>query len=150
MDNKEILKKTITELLEKMNFKGEVFVEESKQDDTVVNIQTQEASFLIGQSGANLDALQHVARVLANKKSEQPPQFILDVNSYKKQRVDALKELAKNVAEQILVEKVAITLRPMSAFDRRVVHLALFENDQIKTESIGQEPERRVIVKPIK
>ncbi len=150
MGNKEVIKDIISQILKKMNFEGDVFIEDSDKDEISANIQTKEASFLIGQSGVNLDALQHVARVLANKKSETPIQFVLDVNSYKKQRTDALKELAKNVAEQTLTERVAITLRPMSAYERRVVHLALFEHPQIKTESIGEDPERRVVVKPIK
>ncbi|MFH1671361.1 MAG: R3H domain-containing nucleic acid-binding protein [Candidatus Portnoybacteria bacterium] len=150
MENKEVIKKIVDQLLEKMRFEGETIVNDSKEEGLIVNIQTKEASFLIGQSGVNLDALQHVARVLTNKKATESIQFVLDINEYRKQRSEGLKELARNVADQTIIERVAITLRPMSAYERRVIHLALFDYAQVKTESIGEEPERRVVVKPVK
>ena len=148
MEKKEIIKEIVNQLLDKMNFEGEVLIEDSNENDMAVNVQTKDASFLIGQSGANLDALQYIARILSNRKTEEPAHFILDINSYRRQRAETLKELAGNVADQTINGRVAITLRPMSAYERRVIHLALFENNQVKTESIGEEPERRIVVKP--
>ncbi len=150
MNHKEIIENTIKELLKKMNFNGDVFIEDADKDNIFVNIQTKEASFLIGQSGMNLEALQHLARVLVSKRNNQTVNFILDINSYKKQRIESLRELAGKIAEQTTMEKVAITLRPMSAYERRVIHLALFDNPHIKTESVGEGLERRIVVKPIK
>lgn len=149
-DKLEIIKRTIDELLKRMGFIGQVVVDNSDKENISVNIQTEEAGFLIGQAGANLDALQHLVRVLVGKKDSQPIQFILDVNDYRKHRVQLLQELAENIAKQALQEKVALALQPMPAYERRIVHLALAHHPQIITESVGQDPKRKVIVKPVK
>ena len=150
MENIEFIKKTITELLEKMNFKGEVNIDSSDQDNILVNISTDEAGFLIGQAGVNLDALQYLSRVLISKKSDKSVQFLLDVNDYRKNRINLLKELAMDISEQALSEKAAITLQPMPAHERRIIHLALVNHPEINTESVGDEYERRIVIKPIK
>ena len=149
MDKINIIKKTIEELLNIMHFKGDVAIDDLQLDDVLVNIQTEHAGFLIGQAGANLDALQHIARILVNKKNKEPIQFILDVNNYRRQRIELLRDLAENMANQELSEKVALTLQPMSAYERRIIHLALVNKPEISTESIGQDLERRIIIKPI-
>jgi spoIIIJ-associated protein len=150
MEETNIIKDTIKELFEVINLEVEVEVDDSQLDNLLVNIQTKEAGFLIGQAGANLDALQHIIRILVSKKTNQPIQFVLDVNNYRKHRIELLRELAKNIAKQALLERVSLTLQPMSAYERRIIHLALANEPQINTESIGQDPERRVVVKPIK
>ena len=148
MDKINIIKKTVEELLNTMHFKGDVSIDDLQSDDILVNIQTEHAGFLIGQAGANLDALQHIARILVNKKNEEPTPFVLDVNSYRKQRIDLLKDLAENVAKQAFSEKVTLTLQPMSSYERRIIHLALVNKTEVSTESIGHNLERRIIIKP--
>jgi len=150
MENIEFIKKTITELLEKMNFKGEVSIDSSDKDNILVNISTDEAGFLIGQAGVNLDVLQYLSRVLISKKSDKSVQFLLDINDYRKNRINFLKELAGNISKQALLERAAITLQPMPAHERRIIHLALVDHPEINTESIGDESERRIVIKPIK
>ncbi|PJA63800.1 MAG: hypothetical protein COU84_02100 [Candidatus Portnoybacteria bacterium CG10_big_fil_rev_8_21_14_0_10_43_39] len=148
MEEKDIIKETISKLLEKINISGNVLVG-SFENDIIANIQTGEAGFLIGQAGKNLEAFQYITRALVNKKNGQPIQFIIDVNDYRKDKIESLRGLAKDIAKQTLAEKVSITLRPMPAFERRIIHLALFNNPNIKTESIGDGAERRIVVKPI-
>jgi len=147
MEEKNIIKETICELLKKMNISGDVSVENLKEE-VIANIQTEEAGFLIGQSGKNLEAFQYLVRALVNKKNESPVYFVIDVNNYRRSKMESLRELAKNIAQQTLTEKVSITLRPMPAFERRIIHLALF-NSNVKTESVGDGAERRIVVKPI-
>jgi len=149
MDNLKTIKEIIIDLLKRMNFDGKVDVDISDENNILANIQTEQANFLIGQSGANLDALQHIIRIIINKKSNEFVHFILDVNNYRKYRIELLKELAENVAKQVLTEKVAVTLRPMTAYDRRIVHLALANNSQIVTESIGNGTERKITIKSL-
>jgi len=149
MENLKIIEETISDLLKRMSFDGKVEVSVSNENNILANIQTEQAGFLIGQAGANLDALQHIARIIINKKNEQFIHFILDVNNYRKYKMELLKELAENVAEQALLEKVAITLRPMSAYDRRIIHLTLADNSKITTESIGEGAERKIIIKSL-
>lgn len=150
MKEVEIIKKTVSQLLNMIGFKGEIIVDCSNKENIVVNIQTEEGGFLIGQTGVNLNALQHIARILVNKKNNQPIQFILDVNNYRKHRLELLRELAKNIAEQALLKKVSLVLHPMPAYERRIIHLALVDNPEINTESIGQEPERKIVIKPVR
>lgn len=149
MTNTNIVKETVEELLRKMSFEGRVDVDFYDKENTIANIQTEQAGYLIGQSGANLDALQCLARTMVNKKNEGPIYFILDVNNYRKSRIDFLKNLARDIAEQTLSNRVSVTLRPLPAYERRIIHIALKENPEISAESIGEEPQRRIVVRPI-
>ncbi|MBU2579661.1 KH domain-containing protein [Patescibacteria group bacterium] len=143
-----IIKETVEELLRKMSFEGEVDIDSFNKDDVLANIQTKQAGYLIGQSGANLDALQFLARIVVNKRNEEPIHFILDVNSYRKSRIESLRDLANNIAQKTLSDQVSVTLRPMPAYERRIIHLVLAENLDISTESVGEGAERRIVVKP--
>ncbi len=150
MDKKDIIKETVTELLKLMNFNGDVFIDDFDKDNIIVNIQTDQAGFLIGQAGTSLDALQCIARTLVNKKINESVKFILDINDYRRNKIDLLRDLAKDIAKQVLSKRVAVTLQPMPAYERRIIHLALVDDPQINTESIGYEYERRIIVRPVK
>jgi len=149
MDNLEIVKQIITDLLNKIGFEAKIEIDSSDQNNIIVNIQTEQAGFLIGQSGSNLNALQHISRILVNKKNSQPIQFILDVNNYRRHRLELLRELAQNMAKQALSKKVSLILHPMSAYERRIIHLSLADNPKINTESTGEEPKRRIVIKPV-
>ena len=148
----ELIKKTLEELLEKMGFESTVEIEESsdsEQEGTVCNIMTKEDSnFLIGQYGTNLQAVQHLARLLVRKQTSEKIKFIIDVNSYRKQKNESVIELAKEAARQALEEKRAIIMKPMSNYERRIVHLELSKNSEVATESIGEGESRKVVVKP--
>lgn len=150
-ERKEIIKNVVCELLEKMNVSGEVDFVGNQEDEQnlVLNIKTEFSNYLIGQYGINLQALQHIARVLSRKKIEDRVNFILDVNSYRQDKNTSIANLAKSMAEQAISEKRAVVLRPMSPYERRLVHLELSQNDQVKTESIGEGEDRRIIIKPI-
>ena len=144
----ETIKQTITDLLKAMDLEAAVDIDASDQRNIVVNIETQEAGFLIGQGGDNLKSLQHLARILVNKKLGFPAQFVLDINNYQKQRISFLKEMACQTANQVLNEKAPLFLQPMSSYERRIIHLALADYPEIETESAGQEPDRRITIKP--
>ncbi len=134
-----------------MGFDGEVEIKESDGEsaDTVVcNVKTADSNFLIGQYGVNLQSLQHIARLLARKKTEDKINFTVDVNSYREEKNSSIEKMAEDLAEQAIREKRAVVLRPMSPYERRLVHLVLSKNSQIKTESIGEGEERKVVIKP--
>ena len=149
MKEAEIIKETISQLLKLIDFQGEIDIDYSDENNILVNIQTEQAGFLIGQAGANLNALQHLARILVSKKNSQPIHFILDVNDYRKHRLELLRELAKDIAKQALSKKVSLVLHPMPAYERRIIHLALADEPEIDTQSTGQEPTRRIVIKPV-
>lgn len=114
-----------------------------------VNIKSQEPGILIGRRGANLASLQHLARLIVKTKLERPIHFTLDVNGYKLKKIDSLKRLAENVARIVSRTRRTFILQPMGAYDRRVVHLTLSSKLDVNTVSVGEEPERRVSVKPV-
>ncbi|MFA5871791.1 MAG: R3H domain-containing nucleic acid-binding protein [Parcubacteria group bacterium] len=156
MKNEEIhekLEKLISEILTKMTFAD--FRIESREEKTegaensIFNIVTKDSNLLIGQQGITLQALQHLVRAVARKLSEERLKFVIDVNEYRRQKTDSLEDLAKSMAKQAIDEKRPVVMRPMSAYERRIIHLTLATNSSVKTESIGEDEERKVVIKPV-
>jgi len=145
----EKIKEIIEELLDKLGFKAfEVQVRSGGESSPVAAIQMENANLLIGEHGQSLKAFEQVARVLASKKIEDCPNFIVDINSYRKERENYLKELARSIAQKVAIEKRPFKLPPMSAYERKIIHTELASRPDIITESQGEGPERKVIVKP--
>lgn len=144
----EILKKIILDLLQKMDFEAEIF-ERQEEGRTVFNIKTRDAQLLIGKLGANLEALQYIVRILFRKQTRDDRfPFALDVDDYRDQRVLYLKELARKAAHHVRETKRPVSLEPMPAYERRVVHSYLSLYSDIGSESVGVEPNRKLIIKP--
>lgn len=149
----ESLQNIIKILLEKMSVKGKIFtkiIESDNKESIYVNVRTPDADLLIGSGGTNLSAFQHLIRILfarANKNEIVP--FILDINGYKTEKEKHLKNMALAFAHKAKIMKKEIIMPPMQAYERRIVHLALSEDKEIKTESQGEEPNRKIIIKPI-
>lgn len=152
-ENIEMLKSLIDETLRKMTFADFSLGarEETGPDgeNIVFNIETKESDIIIGQYGANLRALQHILRVMARKKTEERLRFSVDVNDYRRQKLGSLTELARSLARQAIADKRPVVMRPLSAYERRIVHMELAPNDQVQTESIGEGEERKVVIKPV-
>ena len=109
------------------------------------------ANMLIGERGNNIVAMEHLLKKIISKKKnteEQRIVFTLDVNDYRMKRLEDLKQDVKNAAREVRMYRRESPLRPMSSFERRIVHLLLAEYPDITTESVGMDPERRVIIKP--
>lgn len=147
----ESLQKIIQNLLANMGVKGEISakITESEGKEFInVNIKTDDADLLIGSGGGNLSAFQHLARVLfARANNNEIVPFIIDVNNYKTEKEEYLKSLAQSLAQKVKITKKDVVLPPMRAFERRIVHMALSEDKEIKTESVGEEPDRRIVIK---
>lgn len=111
------------------------------------NIKTDDANLLIGSAGEHLMALQYLARILFKKKYGLDIYFIVDVNNYKSDKEDKLKSLARSAALKVRRTKEPAVLYPMASYDRWVIHNFLAEENDLKTESQGLEPERKVIIK---
>lgn len=107
-----------------------------------------DARMLIGERGANLAALEHIVRKIAQKKYGADTHLTLDINDYRMRRMEDLKQDVKVAAKEVRLYNRPVPLRPMTSFERRIVHLLLAEYPDIATESSGEEPERRVIIKP--
>jgi len=109
----------------------------------------KESNLLIGEHGNNLFALEHILKkYIRAKTAEEDVKFTLDINDYRMKKMEDLKQDVKTAAKNVRLYKKEVPLRPMSSFERRIVHLLLAEYPDITTESIGDEPLRRVIIKP--
>lgn len=152
MDNfQDKIKEIISKIAGFMNMECQVELREEKNEGEgalFVSIYTPEnAKFLIGKNGEALKSLEHIIR-LCLSKSEETANIVLDVNDYRKSRVNYLITLAKETVTRVRNTQKAEALVPMSSYERRVVHMELASYPDIATESIGEEPSRRVVVKP--
>ncbi len=150
-NTESIIKETVQELIAKMGFKGEIELKttfDGEKENVICNIKTNESSFLIGQYGVNLQAIQHIARLLVRKKTDDKANFVIDVNSYRQDKNSSIVQMAREMADQAIREKRVVVLRPMSAYERRIIHMELAKNNQVKTESIGEGEDRKVVIKP--
>jgi spoIIIJ-associated protein len=147
---KDTIKKTIEQLLEKMGFSAQVSVSASDEDDGIVcNITTDtDSHFLIGQRGTNLQAIQHLARLMVRKNIPEKIRFTLDVNAYRQQKNQSVIEQAQLAANDAISQHRAVIMKPMSTYERRLVHMELSKNSKVSTESTGEGEERKIIVKP--
>lgn len=105
-------------------------------------------SMLIGERGSTLAATEHILKKIIRKKYGEEYKFTLDMNDYRMRRLEDLKQDVKTAAKEVRLYQKEVPLRPMSSFERRIVHMLLAEYPDIITESIGEEPARRVIIKP--
>ncbi len=149
----DLIREVVADLLLKMGFSCEIEIIKEQElerdkENIICNIKTEESNFLIGQYGVNLQSLQHIARILVRRKTEERTNFILDVNSYRKEKNSSIVLLAKNIADQVVREQRTVALRPMSPYERRLVHMELSKNTAVVTESIGDGEERKIMVKP--
>jgi spoIIIJ-associated protein len=151
-EQKKILEEVTREILDKLDVKGNIFIVTNAMpddDDSVcVQIQSKDSGYLIGKSGNNLFALQHLIRIIVSKRLEEKLNFIVDVNSYiENQREDIMDRAANAIAE---VEKNGnpVELTPMNSYERRLVHVKVARKNSVASESIGDGLERRVMIKP--
>lgn len=119
-----------------------------KNDIPTYRIYSDHDSLLIGKNGKNLKALQTIITQILNKEINQNIKFTLDVNNYQEKKEKNLIRLAKNIAREVIQSKVEVKLDSMNSYERRIIHNALSNNSKVYTESIGEEPNRCVIIKP--
>ena len=151
LDKKDLekIKKETEKFFEKMNFGVEIEMKEDEKNIVSVNLKTEEPQILIGKDGQTLMDIQHLLKRILRKDLEQV--FIdFDINEYKKKKKEYLKELAQSSADEVVLTKKEKTLNPMSSYERRVIHIELSGRNDVETESIGEEMERRVVIKPLK
>ena len=150
----EAINKVIKELFQAMGF-NDIKIDIKKDNSLkerellLINIKTnpEQADYRIEEGAIGLNALQRLVKVLVSKRIPDQAFFILDINNYRKEREKFLIDLALKTVEEVRKTKKPVTLEPMPAYERRLIHLRLAEQSDIVTESIGQEPERKVVVR---
>ncbi len=134
------------ELLTRMGIEGTVSIRQGG-DPVVLDIGGRDLGPLIGWRGENLRALQTVVNMLMNRVRAER-RIIVDVERYRQRREHTVKEIALRAARQVKVTGDPITLDAMQPFERRAIHLALEEDPEVTTVSVGEEPNRRLVVGP--
>jgi spoIIIJ-associated protein len=147
-ENLETIKKTTKEFFEKTTFEVEIEFLPQKDETVPINLKTDDPQILIGEEGQTLVELQHLLKVILKRKILELFYIDLDINDYKKKKIEYLKELARSIADEVVLTKKEKQLAPMPAYARRIIHLELADRQDVTTESFGQGPERKVIIKP--
>ena len=142
------IKKIIQEFFQKTGFEVETEVFPPEEKTIPIKIKAPEPKILIGQGGQTLTEIQRLLKVILRQKIPEEFYIDLDINDYKKKKIEYLKEMAQSLADETILAKKEKTLASMPAYERRIIHLELAERKDIMTESIGQEPERKIVIKP--
>ena len=144
-DAKVKIDKFLNEFVEKLA-NGTTYQIEIKEKCLYVSINGENIGTLIGYRGEALYALENILKAISNKDSENRVIVRLDIENYKEKRIKTLQDVANKKAK--IVEKTGkmITLEPMQAYERKIIHSFLQENPKVETRSIGQEPRRRIVI----
>jgi len=137
--------KFLKEFVEKLK-NGTTYTIEIKEKCLYISINGDDIGNLIGYRGEALYALENILKAISNKDSENRVVVRLDIENYKEKRIKTLQDVAAKKAR--IVEKTGkmITLEPMQAYERKIIHSFLQENPKVETRSIGQEPRRRIVI----
>jgi spoIIIJ-associated protein len=146
-DTLEAAKATLLDILSRMGIEARVTVEDTPE---AINLTLQGADegLLIGKRGQTLDALQYVVNKILSKQGREKKQVIVDTEDYRKKREESLVSLAEKVSLKVRKTKKPITLGNMTARERRIIHLALQNDDTVVTRSRGEGHNRKIIVRP--
>jgi spoIIIJ-associated protein len=152
-DVSEVARDVLEKVLDLMGVSASVtplgeFLGAAATGSITLNVEGDDLGILIGRRGQTLSCLQYMVRLIVGHQTEAWLPIIIDVEGYKQRRCNALQDLALRMAEQVKQRGEPFTMEPMSAFDRRIIHLALADNPDVITESSGEGEARRVVIRP--
>jgi spoIIIJ-associated protein len=142
-------KALVEQLLTHMGIRAQVGVR-GAGEAILLDVNGRDLGMLIGWRGETLRALQTITNLLVGRKLGPDRRVIVDVERYRQRREHTVREIAFRAARQVKVTGDPITLDAMQAFERRAIHLALEDDPEVTTNSVGEEPDRRVVVLPRK
>lgn len=149
-----VARETVAELLEKMKVRATVTAEYGEADDARsrvpvhVNVHGDDLSILIGRHAETLNALQYISALIISKEIGHSIPLVVDVEGYRARRENQLRQLARRMADQAVKTGRRQVLEPMPANERRIIHIELRGNPLVTTESIGEEPRRKITILP--
>jgi spoIIIJ-associated protein len=140
-------KVVLEEFLRLMDLSGTVEIAMGTET-AKLNVKGDDLGVLIGRRGEKLASLQHLVNLIIARREGQTFRIAIDVENYRGRREDQLRDVARRAAERVLQTGKIIQLEAMPAVERRIVHMALVENPRVRTQSVGVEPNRRIVVLP--
>ena len=139
-------KELITNIVETMGL--EIKIETKKKDESLnFNLFSNNNAILIGKNGKTLDSIQTIVRNSIQNKTGFKVNIIIDVENYREKQIRNMERTIKNIAYEVIKTGVSVSLDPMNSYERRIVHNICGKVKGIKTESIGEEPERYIVIK---
>ena len=146
----EIAKEFIERLLEDMKIEANLTLVDVDNADKQINIDGEDVGVLIGHHGETLDSLQYLVNLAANQKSEgEKREFVkitIDIEGYRAKREEALRALARRMADRVIKYKKSVMLEPMNPYERRIIHSEVQNIKGVSTNSIGSENNRKVVI----
>ena len=139
--NVETFLKELSEKLQNMNYEIT-----SDEEYVYITLNGTDAGKLIGYRGETLNAMQTLLSSIASKDLDKKARIILDIENYREKRKSSLEELADKLARTVIRTGKQVTLEPMSAYERKIIHNRLQDSSRVKTYSIGEEPYRKVVI----
>jgi len=140
-------KTVLEEMLSLMGVAGTVEIA-SGADTARLNVQGDDLGILIGRRGEKLASLQHIVNLVVGRREGHNHRIAIDVENYRGRREEQLRDVAERAAKRVADSGKIIQLEAMPAIERRIVHMVLLENTKVRTQSVGVEPNRRIVVLP--
>ncbi|HOJ79222.1 MAG TPA: RNA-binding cell elongation regulator Jag/EloR [Clostridiales bacterium] len=132
-------------VFEKMNV--DVDIEKYEDEDSVLfKISGKDSGIIIGRRGETLDALQYLTSLVVNKSSKKYMRVTIDIENYREKREETLARLARRLADKVVKYRRNISLEPMNPYERRIIHSTLQNNEYVETYSVGEDPNRKVVI----
>jgi spoIIIJ-associated protein len=148
-DPAERVRAIVARVVQALGLRGSVDIEES-DDEIRATVNGEDLGLLIGRHGATIDAVQHLAMRAAFHSSAEHKAVVVDAAGYRERREAALRRAADRAVEDALSFGRAVELEPMGPQERRIVHVYLRERSDVQTHSEGDEPDRRLVVTPVR
>jgi spoIIIJ-associated protein len=142
------IKKIVEEFFKKTTFEVEVDVLPENEKTVPIKIKAEEPQVLIGEGGQTLTEIQHLLKSILKRKIQEEFYVNIDINDYKEKKEDYLREMTRSAADEVILTRKEKELAPMPAYERRIVHMELSTKEGIEAESIGEEPDRRIVIRP--
>ncbi|MBI2644361.1 MAG: hypothetical protein HYW95_02560 [Candidatus Wildermuthbacteria bacterium] len=144
----QTIERIAKELFEKLGLEGQIKVSSPEEGVCLIEIKAEDPNLFIGEQGKVLLDIQYILRLIIKKQTGENIRIAIDINEYRKNKELYLRELARTTADEVALLKYERELPPMSAADRRIIHTELSNRTDITSESVGEEPNRRIVIKP--
>jgi len=142
------IEQLVKEFFENMEITAEIEVGSPQQKSIPINLKVDNPQVLIGKEGRTLAKIQHILKRMARDKIEDQFYIDLDINDYKQKKISYLKQKAREVGDQVALTKQEHQLTAMPSYERRIIHMELADRNDVTTQSVGKEPQRKVVIKP--
>lgn len=141
----DVARQFLSGIFEKMGIDAQLDIYETAED-LDINVSSDNIGIIIGRRGETLDALQLLTSLVVNKNKDTYKKVTLDVENYRQKREESLVRLSNRMADKVIKYKKSVTLECMNSYERKVIHMSLQDNEYVETYSVGNEPNRKVVI----